>query len=56
MNEIKTNLSNYYGSVCFSERNGEYVMTLDDYNHEQGIVISKEFYDAAVKEFSKDEK
>lgn len=53
--EIKTNLSNYYGEVIFAERNGEYVMLLDDWNYLQGISISKEFYEAAKKEFLKDE-
>ena len=53
---IKTNLSNYYGEVCFDERNGEYVMVLDDWDDEQGIVISKEFFDAAVKEFKDKQK
>ena len=28
--EIKTYLANYYGEVVFAERNGEYVMLLDD--------------------------
>lgn len=52
-NKIKTDLSNYYGAVIFDERNGEYVMCLDDRDHEQAIVISKEFYESAKKEFKK---
>ena len=50
---ITTQLSNYYGVVKFEIRNGEYVMTLDDWDYLQAIVVSKEFYEAAKKEFSK---
>ena len=50
---IATELSNYYGTVKFEVRNGEYVMTLDDYDCLQAVVVSKEFYEAAKKEFSK---
>ena len=50
---ISTELSNYYGAVKFEVRNGEYVMTLDDWDCLQAVVISKEFYEAAKKEFSK---
>lgn len=50
---ITTELSNYYGTVKFEIRNGEYVMTLDDYDCLQAVVVSKEFYEAAKKEFSK---
>lgn len=51
---IESGLSNYYGSVEFIEVNGLYYMHLDDWDDGfNGIEISKEFYDAAVKEFSK---
>lgn len=50
---ITTHLSNYYGAVKFEIRNGEYLMTLDDWDYLQAIVVSKEFYEAAKKEFSK---
>ena len=50
---IVTELSNYYGTVKFEVRNGEYVMTLDDWDYLQAVVVSKEFYEAAKKEFSK---
>lgn len=55
MNEeiIETDLSNYYGTVKFEVRNGEYVMTLDDWDYLQAVVVSREFYEAAKKEFSK---
>ena len=49
--EIKTDLANYYGEVVFAQRNDEYVMELENWDGIQGIVISKEFFDAAVKEF-----
>ena len=50
---IATELSNYYGTVKFEFRNGEYVITLDDWDDLQAVVVSKEFYEAAKKEFSK---
>ena len=50
---IVTKLSNYYGTVKFEVRNGEYVMTLDDWEDLQAVVVSKEFYEAAKKEFLK---
>ena len=50
---IKTDLGNYYGSVSFDKRNDEYVMCLDDWDVEQAVSISKEFYEMAKKEFSK---
>ena len=50
---IVTELSNYYGTVKFEVRNGEYVMTLDDWDYLQAVVVSKEFYEAAKKEFLK---
>ena len=50
---IVTKLSNYYGTVKFEVRNGEYVMTLDDWDYLQAVVVSKEFYEAAKKEFLK---
>lgn len=53
MHEIKTGLKTQYGEVKFEVRNGEFVMTLDDEGVIQGIVISKDFYEAAKKEFSK---
>ncbi len=49
--EIKTDLANYYGEVVFAQRKDEYVMELENYDGVQGIVISKEFFEAAVKEF-----
>lgn len=51
--DFYANLANYYGAVGFSYRNGEYLMILDDWDYEQALVISKEFYEAAKKEFSK---
>ena len=50
---IVTKLSNYYGTVKFEVRNGEYVMTLNDRDYLQAVVVSREFYEAAKKEFSK---
>lgn len=50
---ISTELSNYYGTVKFEIRNGEHVMTIDDLDCLQAVVVSKEFYEAAKKEFSK---
>lgn len=49
--EIKTDLANSYGEVVFAQRKDEYVMELENWDGVQGIVISKEFFDAAVKEF-----
>lgn len=49
--EIKTDLANYYGEVVFAQRKDEYVMELENYNGVNGIAISKEFFEAAVKEF-----
>lgn len=49
--EIKADLANYYGGVVFAQRNDEYVMELENWDGVQGIVISKEFFEAAVKEF-----
>lgn len=51
MSTIYTGLTNYYGGVFAYERNGEYFMGLDDVTVMQSIPISKEFYDAFVKEF-----
>lgn len=51
--EIETNLSNYYGTVVFVDRGDECVMELDDWEGVQGIVISREFFEAAKKEFQK---
>ena len=50
---IVTKLSNHYGTVKFEVRNGEYVMTLDDWDCLQAVVVSREFYEAAKKEFLK---
>lgn len=50
---IVTELSNHYGTVRFEVRNVEYVMTLDDFDDLQAVVVSKEFYEAAKKEFLK---
>lgn len=49
--EIKTDLVNYYGRVVFAQRKDEYVMELENHDGVNSIVISKEFFDAAVKEF-----
>lgn len=49
--EIKKDLANYYGEVVFAQRKDKYVMELENYNGVNGIVISKEFFEAAVKEF-----
>lgn len=49
--EIKTDLANYYGEVVFAQRKDEYVMELENWDGVQGIAISKEFFEAAVKEF-----
>ncbi len=49
--EIKTDLANSYGEVVFAQRKDEYVMELENLDGVQGIAISKEFFDAAVKEF-----
>lgn len=49
--DFVTDLDNYYGTVGFADRNGEYIMVLDDWDCEQSISISKEFYEAAKKEF-----
>ena len=37
--------------MVFAQRKDEYVMELEDHDRVQGIVISKEFFDAAMKEF-----
>lgn len=50
---IATDLSNCFGTVRFEVRNGEHVMVLDDWDCLQAVVVSKEFYEAAKKEFSK---
>jgi hypothetical protein len=49
--EIKTDLANSYGEVVFAQRKDEYVMELENWDGVQGIAISKEFFEAAVKEF-----
>ena len=49
--EIKTYLANYYGEVVFAQRKDEYVMELENWDGVEGVVISKEFFEAAVKEF-----
>lgn len=51
---ISTGLSNYYGSVEFvKQEDGKYYIELENYSKTNQVEISKEFYDAAVKEFSK---
>lgn len=52
-NEFEINLGNYYGTVTFAKRQGEYVIELDDWDDTQGLAISEEFYEAAKKEFLK---
>lgn len=53
--EIRTELYNYYGRVCFAERDGAYYMQLEDWGSDKEITISKEFFDAALKEFSNEQ-
>lgn len=50
--EIITDLCNYYGRVCFIERDDSYYMQLEDWSGDKEITISKEFFYAALKEFS----
>lgn len=49
--EIYSGLRNYYGGVFVYEKDGKYFMGLEDHSHDQRKEISKEFYDAFVKEF-----
>lgn len=49
--KIETGLGNYYGSVEFVERDGKYFMTLENYDGEHYVEISKAFYEAAVDQF-----
>ena len=54
--EIHTGLFTEGGEVKFEAHKGEYVMTAEHYNCLEGIVISREFFDAAVKEFKDKQK
>lgn len=51
--EIETNLSNYYGTVVFVDAGDECVIELDDHDRTHTVVISREFFEAAKKEFQK---
>jgi len=49
--EIKTNLGTHYLEVSFTSGGGDYVMEIKTLDGIEGIAISKEFFDAAMKEF-----
>lgn len=49
--EIETNLGTDYLEVSFAKGGGEYVMEVKTQDWIEGIVISKEFFEAAMKEF-----
>lgn len=54
--EIDTGVSNYYGSVVFvMNEDGKYYLELENYSGWDRKEISKEFFDAAMEEFCKDE-
>lgn len=49
---VVTKLYNYYGRVEFVETNKGCFMMLDDHNDTNTLKISREFFEAAIKEFS----
>ena len=51
--EVTTDLCNYYGTVEFTQRdNGKYYMELENYSGINDVEISKEFFEMAKKEFA----
>ena len=54
--EINTGVSNYYGSVVFvMDDDGKYYLELENWSGWDRKEIPKDFFEAAVKEFCKDE-
>ena len=49
---VVTKLYNYYGRVEFVETNKGCFMVLDNYDSTNTLKISREFFEAAIKEFS----
>jgi len=49
--EAYTMVSNYYGTVHAYESDGKYYLALDDWGSTSKQEVSKEFFDAFVKEF-----
>jgi len=52
MNRIQAPTSNYYGGPAVWEEDGKYFIGTEDWNGWDKVPISKEFFDAWVKEFS----
>ena len=51
---VNTGVSNYYGCVDFVKKDdGKYYLELENYSGYDRIEISKEFFEAAKKEFCK---
>jgi hypothetical protein len=48
-------LSNYYGSVEAYEKDGKYFMSLENWDGDDIIEVSEEFYKAIEKEFGGEE-
>jgi hypothetical protein len=53
MNRINLGVGNYYGDVEAVELDGKYYLILDNWDQHDMKEISKEFYDAIIKEFVK---
>lgn len=51
MGTLYSKLSNYYGIVGVSDVDGKYTMILEDHSSMQSIEISKDFWEAFIKEF-----
>ena len=50
--EIQTDVWNYYGEVVFSEcEDGKFYLELEDWGGVNKVEISKDFYNMAKKEF-----
>ena len=48
---VETGVGNYYGNVEFSRRDGVYYLQLENWNGMNRVEISKEFFEAAQREF-----
>lgn len=51
MKRISLEITNYYGTVEAYEENGKFYIELDNWSEPDRKEISKEFYEAIVKEF-----
>lgn len=54
MSKVYMSVSNHYGSPYVECENSKYYIGIEDWNEEEKKEVSKEFYNACIKEFGKD--